>query len=340
MKYLILLLFPILAQASELELACNLERSKAEVTASNLAAPAAYGTLGQDPITTSKSAIAGVSQSLSGRSQASKIREAAGAKCDALRASLELDEFGRWSQQQVQRDGAIAELRIVEQAIALAKSNIAQLDEQLAAHTITVNQHTAARGSLVFLEDRQAELLRELSIASKTPPVSNAQNLLSVSRIAEARAASLTAQAQADAGWDISVQAGVRQPLDGGKARTYSNITFRWSFGSSNSRAAAQAVGEYTEALLSVQQGGYTQIVVRQQETLRNLIQAETLAAATAARQEEHLRQVHGTVSGVDSTLALNTIRVIDLQLKTLEASRVGAETRLTGYKALLEKIS
>jgi len=49
MKYLLLLL-PLVANAGELQLACNLERSKAEVQASTLAAPSVYGSLGQDPI--------------------------------------------------------------------------------------------------------------------------------------------------------------------------------------------------------------------------------------------------------------------------------------------------
>jgi hypothetical protein len=334
MKYLLLLL-PIFAHAGEAQLACNLERSKAEVQASTLAAPSAIGQVGQDPTTGTKSLIVGLSQSFSGRSQAALIREAAEAKCDAIRATLQLDEHARWSQLQVSRDGFMAELRVIEEAILLAKANITFLDAQLAEKIITINEHTNARQSLVVLESREAELLRNLSTSVLPPPESNISSLLETSRHAESQAARLTAQASAERSWDIVVSGGARQPQSG-NATPYATIGFSYSFGSGDSRRAAQQVGEYTEALAKEQQGGYTQTIIRQQETLKKLIEAETLAAATSARQEEHLRQIRTPIMGIDTALALNTLRSLNLQLKVLEADRVGAETRLSGYKALL----
>jgi hypothetical protein len=340
MKHLaLILILPFSVHAAELELACNLERSKAEVQALTLASPSAIGQVGQDATTGTKSLIVGISQSFSGRSQATLIRGAAEAKCDAIRATLQLDEHARWSQLQVAREGFKAELRIIEQAITLAKTNISFLDAQLAEKLITINEHTAARQSLVALETREAELLRGLSTSTMPSPDTNVRTLLEASRRAEGDAARLAAEATAARGWDIVVSAGARQPFNG-SAAPYATIGFSYSFGSADAQRAAREVGGYTEALAAAQQGGYTQTVVRQRETLANLIQAETLAASTSARQEEHLRRVRTSIVEIDTALALNTLRSLDLQLKVLEADRVGAETRLAGYKALLEKIS
>lgn len=337
MKYLLLLL-PLVANAGELELACNLERSKAEVRASTLAAPRIIGQLGQDATSGEKALIAGVSQSFSGRAQAEKLRESAEAKCDALRSTLQLDEHGRWSQLQVQRDGAKAELQIIEQAIVLAKSNISQLDAQLAAQTITINQHTEGRSALVGLEQREADLLRLLSVIVLTPPQTNISSLLESARISEGQAARLTAQASADRGWDIVVAAGARQPQNG-SAQPYATIGFSYSFGEKAAQRAARDIGTQTAELLAAQQGGYAQTVLRQRETLIGLIEAETRSSSTTARQETHLRRVRESILGIETALALNTLRSLDLQLKVLEAEKIGAEARLSGYKALLEKL-
>jgi hypothetical protein len=339
MKYLsLLLLLPALSAAGELELACNLERSKTEVQASTLDAPEAIGSVGQDATTGTKSAILGVRQSFSGKYQADLLRQAAEAKCDALRSTLKLDEHARWSQLQVTREGLKAELAIIEQAIAMAKTNISFLDAQLSEKVITILQHTEARQSLVSLEIRQAALLRGLSDNVLSSPDSNAAGLMEAARTAEAHAAGLTAEAAAQKGWDIVVSAGGRQP-ESGNATPFASIGFSWSFGAGRAEAAAQDVRRQTEQLLAVQQGGYAQTLIRQKETISSLIQAETMAAATSARQMQHLREVREPMVLIDTALANNTVRSLNLQLKILEADRIGAETRLTGYKALLDKL-
>jgi hypothetical protein len=337
MKYLLLLL-PLAANASELQLACNLERSKAEVRAATLAAPAAIASVGQDAVSGEKALIVGISQSLSGRKQANLIRDSAEAKCDALHSTLQLDEHARWSQLQVQRASMLVELKLVEQAILLAKENIAQLDAQLTAQTITISQHTEARQSMVALEARQAEILRSLSVVSAPPPNTNIANLLASSRQHEANSARLAAQAQAETGWDVVISAGARQPQNG-SAAPYATIGLRYSFGAPAAAAAARDVGRNTELLLAAQQGGYTQTVLRQRDTLKALVQAETLASSTAARQITHLKRVRASMVGIDTALALNTIRSLDLQLLILQAEASGAETRLAGYNALVLKL-
>lgn len=340
MKSLLLLLIPFAAQANEAQLACDLERSKAEVQASTLAAPAAYGSVGQDANTGDKNVIVGISQSFSGRSQASLIREAAEARCDAIKATTQLDEHARFAVLQVKRDAAIAELAIVEKAIELAKSNITLLDQQLKAQVITINQHTEARQVLVALESRQANLLRTLSVVVIPPQNATVQSLLETSRISESQAARLSAKASAETGWDIVVLAGGRQPISGDqKAGAFGTITFKYSFGSSAAQDAATKVGADTAALLAAQQGGYTQTIIRQRQELQLLAEAEILASATVARQLVNLRQVYSSLAGLDTVLALNTKRTLDLQIKSLEADFAGANIRLAGFTSLLETL-
>jgi hypothetical protein len=329
----------MIAHAGEAQLACNLERSQAEVRASTLSAPQAYGSLGQDPITSSKSAIAGISQSFSGRVQASKIREAAEARCDAIRSTLAIEENARFAVASIQHDSATAELRMIEKAILLAKSNISQLDAQLSAQTITISTHTEARSELIALEQRQSALLRTLSaVVIRTP--GNIGSLLEVARQNEATAARLIAEAQSESGWDVVAQAGVRQPLTGGSSTTFGTISFKYSFGYNASKDAARAVGSQTAELLAAQQGGFTQTVLRQRKELQSLVEAETLSIATTARQIEHLNRVRNSMVGIETALAQNTSRALDLQLLILAADESASQVRLAGYKALLEKIS
>jgi hypothetical protein len=339
-KSALLLLIPFAVHANEAQLACNLERSKAEVQASTLSAPAAYGSAGQDTNAGDKNVIVGISQSFSGRSQASLIREAAQAKCDAIKATTQLDEHARFAVLQVRRDAAIAELSVVERAILLAKSNIALLDEQLRAQVITINQHTEARQVLFALEARQANLLRTLSVVVVPPQNATVQSLLEVSRISESQAARLSAKASAETGWDVVILAGGRQPLTGDqKANAFGTITFKYSFGTSSAQDAAKRVGTDTAALLAAQQGGYTQTIIRQRQELQSLIETETLASATSSRQLAHLNQVLSSLVGLDTVLALNTRRVLDLQIKSLEADLASANVRLAGFTSLLETL-
>lgn len=182
-------------------------------------------------------------------------------------------------------------------------------------------------------------MLRRLSVVSAPPPNTNVASLLASSRQYEASAARLAAQAQAETGWDVVVSAGARQPQNG-QAAPYATIGFRYSFGAPAAQAAARDVGRNTELLLAEQQGGYTQTVLRQRDTLKALVQAETLASSTANRQITHLKRVRASMVGIDTALALNTLRSLDLQLLVLQAEAAGAEARLAGYTELLEKLN
>lgn len=342
MKLALLLLIPLAVQAQETRLACELELAKAEVQASILHAPSAFGSIGQDATTGSKSMSIGVSQSFSGRARADLVRKAAQAKCDSIRATLQLDEHARWAVLKVQRDGAVAELALVTEAIRFAKENLALLAAQLEAQTITLSQHTEGSQLLVSLENREAELLRQLSVPVLPPPQVNVTALIESSRAAEAETARLAAQSQAEAGWDVVVAGGVRQPLGGsasGGASPFATIALSYSFGYSAAKEAAARVGKKTSALLAVQQDGYNQTTARQAETLKRLIAAELQNSTTNYNQIVHLSQLKASLNGLDTALALNTLRALKLQLFALRADLAGAEARAAGYKFILAQL-
>jgi len=88
--------------------------------------------------------------------------------------------------------------------------------------------------------------------------------------------------------------------------------------------------------LLREQQNGYTQTVLRQRETLQQLIKAEKLEISSIRWHVGNLRQTRVSVQGIDTALAQNTLRSVNLQLSVMEAQLAGALTRLDGYKNLL----
>lgn len=332
------MLFPTLAVAGEAELACSLERSVAEVQATVVGSPAAFASLG-DSSTSEQYLTAGVSHSVSGYVRASQVRDAASARCEVIRANVLLDKHGRWATAGVKRAAALAQLNSIEQALTIARANLTSLDAQLASQLITLAQHTEARMTLASLERTQAELLRLIAVPVPQVEPQKLADLVESSRRHEARAARLAASAQAQTGWDVVISAGARQPVSGaGNASPFASVAVKYSFGADASAQAAQAVGKYTEAFLESQHGGYTQVAVRHRQELEALIEVETLASGNAGRQLTHLQRVRATVVGIDTSSAVNLVRSLDVQLLGLKAELTGAESRLSGYRKLLER--
>jgi hypothetical protein len=324
------------AQAGEAQLACNLERSAAETKAAILEAPAAFGSVG-DSSTSEKNITIGVMQSLSGRKQASLIRQSADAKCDAISASLQLDEYAQWSLVQVQRSAAKEQLLVIEQAVIMADANINLLAAQLAAQTITLTDHTEAVNALVEIKKKQSELIRVLAIATVTPAQTHVAPLLETLRVRESQSAEMAAQAQSETGWDTIVSVGARQPINGNKsAQPFATIGVKWSFGYSASQEAARDVGVQTAELAKIQQNGYVQTVIRQRETLKQLIGAEELELNNTRQHIKYLKQIESSVVGIDSVLSMNILRSVKLQLLVAQSEKEGILTRLDGYKNLL----
>jgi hypothetical protein len=179
--------------------------------------------------------------------------------------------------------------------------------------------------------------MKTLAVVMVTPPETNVATLIQSLQTHEALAAELAARSQAETGWDTVISAGARQPVSGGSSgQLFATIGFKRSFGYSAARDAARAVGEQTAVLMNEQQNGYTQTMLRQRDTLRQLVKAETLEMNSIRWNMTQLRQTRASVQGIDTALALNTLRSVNLQLSVMEAQLAGTLTRLDGYKNLL----
>lgn len=335
MKLLLpLIIAPTIAFAGEQQVACNLEKDRAEVQASVLSAPQAFGQVG-DTVTSTKNVVVGVSQSFSGIKRARLIREAADAKCDAMRATIALDKYGVFAVTSIQQKSAATELISVNEALDLAKKNLELLDAQLVAQTITIIQHTAARQVITALEMRKAELIRVLS-----KPVEGTESIagfVDVAKSAEANAARLAAEAGSEAGWDVKVAAGARQPITGGgSASAFATIAFTYSFGYDSSKDAARRVGTGTAELMSESTVGYAKTVQRQRGELEGLVIAENALIPSLKAQLANIKGILKTLEPLDTALALNTKRDLNIQAITLRGQIAGAEMRSAGYAALL----
>lgn len=338
MKLLLTLLLPVVVQASEVDVACNLERSKAELAAALLTAPQALLTFGQDSATGEKNALVGISQSLIGKSRATTIRRAADAKCEALSATIQLDQQSRFAIAQIGQTAARAELVLLMDTLRMSNEHVSLFQRQLDARSITIAQYTDAVQTRSMLEARLTALERQLAAPVPTAPDVNISTLISRAQLKEAQAASLVAKSSADAGWDVVVAGGMRQSFAGGST-PFVGVTIKYSFGLEASRQAAHNVGKYTGQLLAEQQGGYYQTSKRQYVEVQNLMEVERSQVQTSRSTLSQLQHLRQPLSGLDTVLAQNMIRTLDIQIKLLEGSIVGAESRAHGYQSLLEQM-
>lgn len=325
-------------QANEAQVACDLERSKAEVQASTLGAASAFGSLG-DAVNSERNVVLGVSKSLSGSTRAGLLREAAEAKCGALVATVSLDEHARYAIANLLRSAATVELAQVEEAIELAKENVRLFTAQVAANVATITALIDARSQLVSLENRKADLLVTLSTPTAPLPRTDIQTLLRVARENEAKYAGLASKSNSESAWDVVVSGGARQSLSDGSSAPFVALAFKYSFGLSSSRAAAEDVARYTSDLMKIQGGGYAKTIERQRVALASLKKAETTRQTALTQLKGELRKVYGTVAGLDTALANNVKRGLVIQMKVLDAETNGSWERLTGYERLLESL-
>lgn len=334
-----LMVFCAAVQSQEADAGCRLERTKTEIQARLAEAPQAFGSLGQDPVTTARSAIAGVSQSFSGRLQASKLREAVESRCAALRATADLDDHMRSAVTLVEKEGAMIEMRHLEEAKRMAAENVIELRRQLSAQTVTVTQYMEARAQMESVETKSTELLKLLAVSLKKPGDFNLREAIETSRREEGRAARLTAEAQASSGWDVVVQAGVRQPLQGGAANTFGNVSFKWSFGQPDAQRAAKRVEEEVMAYASAKEGGYAQLIAHQRESLSKLVDAETQRRFDILKHVREVKAELETLKSLDTAAAQNVRRSLNLEMKLLESERDGSLERNRGYTKLLNQL-
>jgi hypothetical protein len=344
---IVLLAFPLIVLANaedEAKIACDLAKAQAEVIAAGLKAPSAFVSLG-DPAIEQQSISVGLTQSISDIYEASRIRHAAEAQCESAQSLAKIEQFVVWSRTDIQKRGAAASLKLINDAIDMAAVNVKILNDQLAAKTTTIANLNAAEVQLEALQKTKSSLLSTIAIVIPSTEFGDISELIRAYQRSEGKAAELKAKANAHSGWDISVSAGERKPIgapyDNESQGTSPFITTyaRYSFGTNASMRAAEEVGRDTELLLQNRQLGYNKILERQRKETQDLADIEATNVQVANKELEALRRISIPLESIESALAQDTRRVLDIQIKTIEADLAGAKIRLESFKELLVKM-
>lgn len=332
------------ASQQEVDVTCDLEKARTEVTAAVLEAPYMYGSL--STASNDKGVTLGAGYSFAGKSRARLIRDAADSRCTALGATLELDEQQRWLLVAINKAGARAELETLLTARALAIEQVKLLQAQLKAQTVTLAEYNTARQVQLTIDTKMSQLKMLLAEASQPTSVKSVRGLLETAKAATTRAAELEARANAEAAWDVSAVVGARKDFTAssnvnasGIAAPYVGLTFRWSFGSAGADKAVTTVKDRAERLFVVSQAGYVASADRLLSQVTEAINIEREREANLTVLLRESEALMASFKSLDTALALNTKRALSLQAIIQRAELAGVQRRITEYQAFTQRI-
>lgn len=331
---------------SEAEIACDLERAKAEVLASTVEAPYLYGSVSN--AANDRGATLGAGYSLSGRSKGKLMRESANAKCSAIAATIQLDEQQRWLLANIRKAGARSELKSLLEARQKMNEHITALDLQLKNQTITAAEFNSAKQTQANIEDRINGI--RLLLAEPTQPINivGLRNLIDTARNNIARAAELDAKIQAENSWDISAVIGGRKEFGDNPRPDRSNnppgdpfvgLTFRWSFGAEKSYSAVRTVKQKTEELFASSKAGYAQTIDRLVAQINEFVRVESDRETFLDGQHKETNNWIASFRRVDTALAINSKRALEIQALVQKSELDGIRRRLADYRLFVSNI-
>lgn len=102
---------------------------------------------------------------------------------------------------------------------------------------------------------------------------------------------------------------------------------------------ASEEVGTDTALLLHSQQSGFSQTLSRHKKEIQSLIDAETINIANLNNNAEMIHNISIPLNGIDTVLANNARRTLQIRFEATQADLVGAKVRLTALQALLVKM-
>lgn len=340
-------ILPILAYAqTEAELACDLERAKAEVMAATAESPYIYGSVSN--ISNDKGATLGAGYSLAGRSRGKLMRESAAAKCSAIAATLQLDDQQKWVLANIRKAGARTELTTLLEARKQIDEHVNSLQNQLKANTVTLAEYNSARQVQDSIEDRINTL--RLVLAEPTQPINitSIRGLIETAKYNVSRAAELDAKIQAESSWDITAVVGGRKNFGDNPSPNspsnnpgdpYVGIQFKWSFGADKANNAVRVVKEKTEQLFVRSQSGYVQTMDRltQQITEANKVEQERQTVLQTQIQET--QNWLNSIRTVSSASAMNIRKSLEVQLSIQTAELNGIKRRINEYQLFTSRL-
>jgi hypothetical protein len=341
--YLILLLLPITALASEAETNCQLAKANAEVLAANLVAPSAFVNTGNS-VTPQQTLAVGLSESFSGLRKGSLLRQMASAECDSFKATTVLDEQARSAMDEVERIAAKEELSLLNKADDLSSNNIALLTSRFEAHTSSITQLEDARTQRDSIQERRQQLLVIMSKPGTTLSAGNLEATYHEAKITSGHAALLQAKANATLGWDLTLSAGGLKPITSMPGSTmntqgFVSIGVKYSFGAHASNSAARDVQRLTEQLMDEQGGGYKVALDKERTQLHQLIIVAKDHLHELDVRTTESRAILDSIEGLNSAAAELIKSSMSVKLIVLDADRRGTTSRLTGYQKLLSLV-
>jgi hypothetical protein len=339
------LLVPFIAHAqNEATVSCDLAKAQAKLLAAELAYPSLYIS-GGDQIN-QKTVAVGLSQSVSGLIRAKNINKAADAQCDAFQSSVLLNQYKTWATLDIQKRAAIASLKELDSALRLSNENVNILKAQLEQNIVTINEIELSIQSYHAIEDYRAAMLSLASVSIPSMEFNDIGELINSYKTNQAKAAKLTAKAQAHSGWDFVIAAGENKSIDSqyntqsSTTKPFFTATIKYSFGTHAAMKAADEIGKDTSLLLSVQQDGFFQHYERSKKEIQSMIEIEKINVQTSNKELSTLNLIRIPLENVNTTLAANARRTLDIQLMSIKATLIGANVRLAGYKELFEKMN
>ncbi len=338
----ILLLAPTLAFSApaEVELACDLEKTKASITASILSAPYLYGSgiIAPDE----KSVSGGIGYSFGGRARGSLIREMADAKCESIAGMAILDEQQKWVLVNIAKEGAKAEYVATTEARVRTAEYLASVEQQLRANTVTIAEYNTAKQTKMTLDNRIGQLRTVLAEPSQPLNFISIKSILERTKFAEGRVAELAAKIELNSAWDVTTSLGVKKEIDKTginsgtptKAGAVAGVTFRWSFG--GQKEAASKIREQTEQLFDINQNSYKQAMDRLTAKLSELsiIEKDRLNQLDISIRESD--NLIASFKNINTLAAQNTKRTLELQNFSYRAEVAGIAKRVEKYNEIL----
>jgi hypothetical protein len=321
---------------------CELERAQTEVAATLAASPSAFASVG-DPTASTKTAVIGVRQSFAGIRSAKFMREAVDARCMYIRAAAVLNTHVRWALVDAQQSAAQVELSHVDAAIALADTNVKQLEQQLEVNAVTITQVNDARSQLIMLETRKLELRKITELTTDPAPAGNLVNLVAEANNSQAEYTRLEVLAKTESAWDVGISAGVRRQYGSGAVNSggkgFASVYISYSFGAGSSAAAADRVRTAARDYQEAREAGFTRTLAREAEDVANLLDIEKAQRATLTGRISSLKKFVASISSLDTAVANSEKRGASIQLEILNAQLFGAERRVSGYQAILAQL-
>lgn len=305
---------------------CELHKARAELSATVLGSPYAYGSSNENG-----TATMALGYSLAGRNKAQLARELADAKCASLESTTILDEQQKWTMIAIHKAGAKNEVVLLLKSREMAKSHVELVERQLKAQVATLGDYNSARQVLTAIDSRILALKMVLAEASVPVNTNNVKDLLSKAKASEGTVAEIMAKQEAADAWDVVLGAGAQKNMleSSSEIKPFVGLTFKWSFGNVGVKESVANVRNKSEEAFVGDPRGYVKtadlLITKLQETLVVERERETLLADIV----QDTNRILETFKGIDTALAQSTKLALEIQSGIYSAELAGVRTRI-----------